>query len=190
MMKRNTIFSVLMLAVLLLPAVHLKAENPEPGSSAIEKAEGIEWQSMESASSNKDQTDKKYFIYVYTDWCSWCKRMSGSTFQDEKVIGLLNDKFVPIKLNGEAKETISFNGREFNYVQNGSRGYNELAAALLNGKLSYPSIVFLDEQMNMIQPLPGYKSAEDLSIILTFLGDKIYEKMSFDDYYKQETGDI
>lgn len=188
-MIKTIIPSVVMLALLFFSSQPAHTESPETGFPGEEKAAGIEWKTLENASANKEQVDKKYFIYVYTDWCSWCKRMSGSTFQDEKVISILNDKFVPIKLNGEEKETISFNGRDFNYVQNGSRGYHELAAALLNGKLSYPSIVFLDEQMNMIQPLPGYKSAEDLSIILTFLGDKIYENMSFDDYYKQEKGE-
>ena len=112
--------------------------------------------------------------------------MSSTTFQDPTVINLLNDKFYAIKLNGESREPISFHGNEFKFVANGSRGYHELAAALLNNKMSYPRIVFLDENMNMIQPLPGYLPPEDMSKILTYLGDKIYEKMSYEDYRNQQ----
>jgi len=148
----------------------------------------VNWKSFEKSIALKD-SGKKYFIFLYTDWCSWCKKMENTTLKDEKIVNLLNEKFVPVMFNAESKESIQFMGNEFKYVSQGTRGYHELAAALTNNQLSYPSIVFLDEQMNMIQPLPGYKSAEDLRIILTFLGDNIYEKMKFDEYYKQETGE-
>lgn len=151
--------------------------------------DAIEWIDFETAEKQTTNNTKKYFVYVYTDWCGYCKRMSNTTFQDDETIKLLNDKFIPIKFNAESKEPIKFNDRDFKFIANGSRGYHELAAALLNNQLSYPTLVFLDEKMNMIQPLPGYKSADDLNIILRFLGDNIYEKMSFDEYYKQETGD-
>ncbi|MFW5644664.1 MAG: thioredoxin family protein [Bacteroidota bacterium] len=150
------------------------------------ESSAIQWKTMKEAI-ELDNSDKKYFIYVYTDWCSWCKRMKNTTFQDDKVIKLLNEDFIPVSFNGESKQSIKFRGQEFKYIQNGPRGGHELAMALLNNQPSYPSLVFLDEEMNMIQPLPGYKSAEDLSLILTFLAEKIYEKMSFEDYYNQQT---
>ena len=39
--------------------------------------------------------------------------------------------------------------------------------------------------MNMIQAIPGYRSPEDLTIILRYLGEKIYEEMSYDDYLEK-----
>ncbi len=177
------------LSLLFLSAIFLYSFSPGEKNSLPQgdnKTNKVEWKSF-SSSVDLKETGKKYFIFVYTDWCSWCKRMKSTTFQDEKVITLLNDKFVPVMFDAESKDPITFRGNEFNFVSQGNRGYHELAAALLDNQLSYPSIVFLDEQMNMIQPLPGYKSAEDLSIILTYLGDEIYEEMQFDEYYKQQT---
>lgn len=146
----------------------------------------VNWKSFESSIKLKNQ-GKKYFIFVYTDWCSWCKKMKSTTLQDPEIVSLLNEKFVPVMFNAESKDPVTFKDHEFKFVSGGRNGYHELAAALLNNQLSYPSIVFLDEEMNMIQPLPGYKSAQDLRIILTFLGDKIYEEMDFNRYYKQQT---
>ena len=176
-----------LIAIALLGSFSTGRSEAANISSAPGDSKEIQWKTFESSMDLKDN-GKKYFIFVYTDWCSWCHRMESTTFQDEKIVNLLNERFVPVLFNAESKEPISFNGTEFKFVANGSRGYHELAAALLNNRLSYPSVVFLDEKMNMIQPLPGYKSAEDLKIILTFLADNIYETMGFDEYYKQQTG--
>lgn len=184
-MKKLANYILLFSAIILLGSF-IPGGNDSMDIKSSEKSSEIQWKSFENSVDLKDQ-GKKYFIYVYTDWCSWCKRMKNTTFQDEKVINLLNEKFVPIMFDAESRETIEFKGREFKFVQGGRNGYHELAAALLNNQLSYPSIVFLDEEMNMIQPLPGYKPAEDLRIILTYLGDKIYENMQFEEYYKQQT---
>ncbi|MCF8380929.1 MAG: DUF255 domain-containing protein [Bacteroidales bacterium] len=165
-------------------------EKPQAKSTVNSAAvtNAINWLDFTEANKLSATNDKKYFIYVYTDWCSWCKRMNSTSFQDEEVIQLLNDKFISVKFNAESKDPITFRGNEFKFVSSGNRGYHQLAAALLNNKLSYPSIVFLDEKMNMIQPLPGYKSPEDLSRILRYLGDKIYEEMSFDAYLEKTGG--
>lgn len=177
---------IIFLSAFLMLSFSAVPENVENESHEGEKNTEIRWMSFEEAIDLKN-TNKKYFIYVYTDWCGWCTRLKNTTFQDEKVIRLLNEEFIPISFNGESKKTVNFKGQEFKYVENGPRGIHQLSMALLNNQPSYPSLVFLDEEMNMIQPLPGYKSAEDLTIILTFLSDEIYEEMTFEDYYKQQT---
>ena len=35
-------------------------------------------------------------------------------------------------------------GNTFKFIPQGNRGYHELAAALLNGKMSYPTVVFME----------------------------------------------
>jgi len=183
-MKTARNISLIFLASVFLYSFSVEEKDSMPQDN--KKKNEIQWKSFSSSVELKD-TGKKYFIFVYTDWCSWCNRMKSTTFQDEKVVNLLNEKFVPVMFDAESKDPITFQGNEFNFVSQGNRGYHELAAALLNNQLSYPSVVFLDEQMNLIQPLPGYKSAEDLSIVLTYLGDEIYENMPFEEYYKQQT---
>jgi thioredoxin-related protein len=185
-MKKYINIAVIAILMILLPGFSIENNIIEEAPAVADETAEIQWKSFESSIDLKS-TGKKYFIYVYTDWCSWCKRMKSTTFKDEKVVKILNEKFVSVMFNAESKDPVNFRGTEFKFVSQGSRGYHELAAALLNNKLSYPSVVFLDEEMNMIQPLPGFKSAEDLSIILTYLGDEIYEEMEFQEYYNQQT---
>ena len=80
---------------------------------------------------------------------------------------------------------MNFKGRIFKFVPSGQRGYHELAAALTQGKLSYPTLVFLDKTMTPLQPLPGYKTPNDLEPILSFFGTGIYLTQTYDAFMKE-----
>ena len=45
---------------------------------------------------------------------------------------------------------------------------NELAIELLNGRMGYPTIIFLNESEQILQTLPGYKDAKMFYKIITF----------------------
>ena len=142
----------------------------------------IEWLTFEEAVIMMKKEPKKVFIDVYTDWCGWCKKMDASTFLDARVVKEMNENFYAVKLDAEQKEDIIFNEHAFKFVDQGRRGYHELAAALLNGQLSYPSFVLMNEQMQIITPLPGYKTAEDLIPVLTFIGEDHYLNQDWNTY--------
>ncbi len=150
-----------------------------------EPQEKINWLTWEEAMQKLESGDKKpIFIDVYTDWCGWCKRMDATTFSNPEVAKTMNENFHAVKLDGEAKRDITFKGNTFKYVPNGRRGYHELAAALLQNKLSYPTVVFLDENADMIQPLPGYRQAAEFHPILKFIGEGHYKNTEWKEFQK------
>ena len=114
------------------------------------------------------QKPKKLVIDVYTDWCSWCKKMDKSTYQNEGIIQQINEDFYFVKLNAETRDSIFFDNKIFTF-QNQYKA-NEFAVALLNGQMSYPSTVFLDEKFALLTVVPGYLTAKDLSPILKYFG--------------------
>ena len=87
-----------------------------------------------------------------------------------------------VKLDGEGKEPIDFKGKTYKYVPSGKRGYHELAAALLQGRLSYPTVVFMDEQLNMLSPVPGYQKPDPFLNIARYFGDNIYLEKDWKTY--------
>mgnify|MGYP000144451756 FL=1 len=152
-----------------------------------EEKDKIEWITFEEAIEANSKEQKKFFIDVYTDWCGWCKRMDATTFKDETIIQLLNENYHTVKLDAEMKDTVRLGNDTFvNEKPNQKRHPHQLAIALLNGKLSYPSVVFLDEKGNMIQPLAGYQKAENLAPILNFFADNehLKEDANFEEYLK------
>jgi len=90
-----------------------------------------------------------------------------------------------VKLDGEGQENINFKDKDYKFIPQGRKGYHELAATLMNGKLSYPTTVYLDENLNMLQPIPGYMKVEDLEPILIYLGQDYYKNVSWKDFIAQ-----
>ncbi len=147
-------------------------------------AQNVEWLSWEEAValSKSDASPKKMFIDVYTDRCGWCKKMDKDTFQKPEVAKYMQDNFYMVKLNAEGKDPIEFKGNTFKFVPSGRRGYHEFAAALLQGKMSYPTVVFLDEKLNMLSPVPGYQKVKPFLQIARYFGDDIYKDKDWEAY--------
>ncbi|MBE6336352.1 MAG: DUF255 domain-containing protein [Lentimicrobiaceae bacterium] len=150
-------------------------------------SEKIKWISFEEAVKLNETTPKKIFIDVYTDWCGWCKKMDQTTFIDPEVVKYINDNFHAVKFDAEQSESIEFMGYTFvNENPNGPRkGTHQLAAALLQGKMSYPSYVFMNEKNQIITVLPGYVEAKNLIPILEYFGSNAYLDTKWEDYSKQ-----
>lgn len=178
MKKTIWIISAITLLLVFLGSSAFMLEN-EP----VEES-SVNWMSFEEAVEKSKAEKRKIFIDVYTDWCGWCKVMDKNTFNQEKIAKYLNDNFYPVKLDGEQKEDITFRGQTYKYVASGRRGYHELAAALLQGKLSYPTVVFLDEDFNMIQPLPGYQKPEAFEKVINFIGGDYYKTKEWTEWEK------
>ena len=132
-----------------------------------------------------ESTPKKIFIDVYTDWCGWCKRMDKATFQNPEVAAYMNEHYYNVKFDAEQKESIEILGNTFEFVPQGNRGYHELAAALLNGKMSYPTVIFMNGKFEMLSPVPGYQEAGPFMNIAKYFGDNIYTEKSWQDYSQQ-----
>lgn len=46
--------------------------------------------------------NKKVVMFIYSTSCGWCAKMKNTTFKDEKLIKLLNQKFVFSPVNQDA----------------------------------------------------------------------------------------
>lgn len=148
----------------------------------------VKWMSFEEAVAalEKDKKvgkkPKKIFIDIYTDWCGWCKKMDKETFETTDVAAYLNKHFYPVKLNAEQREEIKFGGHTFKFVAQGNRGYHELAASLLEGKMSYPTVVFLNEDIQMLQRIPGYLDIPTFDTIMHYLAEEHYKTTPWADF--------
>ncbi len=145
----------------------------------------IHWMSITEAyqRSITDSVKKKVYIDVYTQWCGWCKRMDATTFEDPMVVGYINSRYYPVKLDAEIKDTIHLGDKTFVYKP--ELKANEIAVSLLNQKMSYPTTIFLDERFNMLSPVPGYQSTDQLIPILRYFGENTYKTVTWEDYEKQ-----
>ncbi len=143
----------------------------------------VKWYSFEEALELQEVEQRKILIDVYTEWCGWCKRMDKSTFQKTHIANYLNENYYPVKLDAEQKADINFAGQNFSFVDQGKgRSYHEFALAVTKGQLSYPTLVFIDEGMNIIQSIPGFRTAQEFEVIMTYFGENQHKNMPWSSY--------
>ena len=145
----------------------------------------VKWYTIQQAMELNKKAPRKIMVDVFTDWCGWCKVMDKQTFHDPVIVKILNEKYYAVKFNAETHDTIIFQGRTFINEGQGTRSAHQLAIAMLQGKLSYPNLVFIDEQGQLITNIPGYRKPEEMEPILKYIQQSLYAKnVNFQDYLK------
>jgi thioredoxin-related protein len=149
----------------------------------------IKWHTWEEALEKSKKTKKKIFVDIYTEWCGWCKKMNKSTFAETDIAKYINDNYYAVKFDAERPTPIILKGNEYKFVKNGQRGYHELAVYLLQGQMSYPSMVFLDEDFSIIQAIPGFQEAPTFEMIITYFGTNSHKSVPWNKFmnnYKRD----
>ena len=146
----------------------------------------INWMSFEEAVKLNETSPKKIFIDVYTDWCGWCTKMDKTTFIDPSVVEYMNENYYAVKFDAEQSGNIEFMGHTFTSTpsQGGRKGTHQLAQALLQGKMSYPSYVFMNEENQILTIVPGYAEAKEFLPILKYFGSNAFLTTTWEKYKK------
>jgi len=144
----------------------------------------VNWVSIEEAEKMNRENPKKIMVDVYTDWCGWCKKMDMETFGNPVIASFINKHYYAVKLDAEGKNEITFNGTTYKFVAQGARGYHELAAGLLNGKMSFPSIAYLNEELQLLGAVPGYMTPISIEPLLNYIAENKFTSQSLEDYQK------
>ena len=136
------------------------AAAPEP-----ENYEKIPWAKMGEVEALVKKKPKKILVDVYTPWCGPCKMMDRKTFPDAEITNLIAKNFHAVKFNAEGPDPITFQGKEYTnprYQPNkrGRNGVHQLSSFF--AVRGYPSLVILDENMNIIDKIVGYKTPPQL----------------------------
>ena len=154
-----------------------------PLLSLLSPATGqINWMSWEEAQAKNSKEPRKFIVDVYTQWCGWCKKMDKETFANPEIAKYVNKYYYAVKFDAETKTPITINDKVYEYVKSGNSGYHQLAAEIMFGKMSYPTIVFLDEKLNVLQPIPGYKDTISLERIMKYFAEDYYKTTPWKKY--------
>jgi thioredoxin-related protein len=160
MLPRYSLF----LGVCLIAACTASAAKPQSG-----------WYAFNEGYALAVKQGKPMVIDVYTDWCHWCKVMDKDTFANPAVKKVLDEKFIPIKINAESKtERVKYDGKDLSAA--------EFAAGA--GVDGYPTMLFMDKAGKFVTKVPGFIKAPDFLNMLEFMRTESYKKQSFEDFLK------
>lgn len=147
--------------------------------------ECIQWRPFSQATEESRLLRKKLMVEVSIRSCAWCKVMDKTTLSDPEVVQFINDHYVASRLNAEETEPLEFKGRTYRFRESGARAHHELAVEFMRGRLSFPTIVFLDENQNVIQPIPGYQDPAAFLMVLKYFGENHYQRIPWEKYSQQ-----
>jgi len=169
---------VIFILLVIFPSFMLTAQNTS-----------VKWYTIEEAEKLIRDNPRPIFIDTYTDWCGWCKKLDSDVFSDPVIANILNEKYYAVKFDAESRKSVVFQGKT--YKNDGTIGRtHQLAYALLKGKMSYPTVVFLNNKAEVITPLPGFRSAKEFEPILEFFSGTDWETKTYEDFTKTFTGKV
>lgn len=145
------------------------------GSIAQSQQAQINWMTLEDAMAAQAEDPRPIMMDVYTQWCGPCKMMMANTFTVPALINYVNANYYAVKFDAESAAPVTFKGETFNNpgFNPAARGRNtphELSRAL--GVTAYPTLIFMTSEGDIITPLTGYKSAQNLEIFLKYFAEK------------------
>ncbi len=141
----------------------------------------VNWMSLEEAEAKQKETPKTILIDMYTTWCGWCKRMDETTFNNPAIANYINTHFYPVKFNAERRDTITYMGEVYTNESSGPRPSHKLAQVLMGGRMSYPTIVYIDNNFRAY-PVPGYMDPTRMESILVYFAERINHVADFADF--------
>jgi thioredoxin-related protein len=158
MKAKNTFYNVLLfVSIILLPNILLSQ---------------IKTYQFEQIDSLQKIEKRNIAVFIHTDWCKYCQTMQNTTFKNDNVVKLLNQKFYFIDFNAEQKKDIVFNGRTFRFEPTGlNTGIHELAEQLatVDNQVVYPTLCFLNSNNEIIFQHNQFINSKDILTILTRL---------------------
>ena len=155
-------------------------------------SQSINWVTMDKALELQKNTPKNIMIDIYTTWCGPCKMLDKNTFTNKDLITFVNANYYAVKFNAEGNESVNYKNRLFenpNYDPAKAKRRNSAHQfSQYLGVRAYPTIVFLDNNAELIAPIPGYQTVQKIEIYLQLFKDQTYKDINsqeaFNTYYK------
>jgi thioredoxin-related protein len=137
----------------------------------------VHWNNWDLVNEKIDKGNKKFLVYFYFDGCKWCRYMEESTLRNDQVAKFINNNYYTYKINALSSDKIVIGDRAFTSVRIGKYDFHELAAELLQGKMSFPATAFMDENFRKITVVEGYSDLTTFEMMLSYYTGNHYKKV-------------
>ncbi|MFQ6007944.1 MAG: thioredoxin family protein [Candidatus Zixiibacteriota bacterium] len=142
-----------------------ESDKKKPSEKKADNEE-IHWLSYDVGLEKAKANQKHIFIDFTAKWCGWCKKMDRETFSKPEIIQMINDNFIPVKVDGDSKRELNIDGykiteRNLTRYEFGVRGY--------------PSFWFLKPDGSKLGVIRGYRTPDYMMEALTYIKERKYD---------------
>ncbi len=158
-------------------------------SLSVTAQEKIKWVSLEEAVALQKKNPKKIIMDMYTVWCGPCKLLDKKTFQNPDVVEYINKHYYAVKFNAEGNAEVTFKNKTYtNPNYNPERATKRNSQHQLAGYFqvrAYPTMVFLDEKLEFLAPIRGYKTPQQLELYLKLFKNDDHKKLTTQEAFNE-----
>ena len=100
------------------------------------KSSEINWLGWEEGIALSKELNKPVIVFVHADWCHLCQRMENFVFPEETVAQMIQDSYIPVKLNVDDKNNFVYEEKSYRSM--------ELVARITENKCQgIPATIFI-----------------------------------------------
>ena len=146
MTKKKIILPLIILFVGFFLYQSLQATKP------LEIENAPDWISLEEAQVEAASTGKMIMVDVFEVGCKYCRAMEREVYPDSTVRVVIDQGYIPVKLDGNSEEPVTVNGEQMT-----SRDF-----AQSKGAYVFPTVLVLNAEGELIKKRTGYMGIDEL----------------------------
>lgn len=113
------------------------------GASADEDSP-ILWRGWEGAFEQAKAEDRFVILNLEAVWCHWCHVMAGTTYKDPRVVRLISEHTVPVKVDQDARPDLGLRYQDY----------------------GWPATIIFDKDGHELARLGGYQDPDEMVAVL------------------------
>ncbi len=172
--------SMLALGLLLsLPgAAQAAPQKADAAAKPAAAAKSLQWVALEDGVKRASTSGQYVFVTVYTDWCTYCRRLNNVTFKAAPVLEELGKNFQSVRVNAESDKPVVWKGKRMSERDVAGKEW---------GVTGYPTMLFMSPKGEIIGTYSAYADPDLMVQLLTYISSGARErKVSFEDFVEGE----
>jgi thioredoxin-related protein len=141
----------------------------------------VKWKTLEEAVEANKTAPKKMILNFYNYNRIACSLMRTEVFNNPAIASYLNDNFYCVNIDVYTQDTLEIFGQKY-INENQPHKFHQLPIAALEGQMTFPSFIVLDENGKVLDKTRQFVAPEILETILHYYGDNSYKTTIWSDF--------
>lgn len=161
-------------------------------TSILKRSGDIQWMSLDSALQAMEQQPRKMFILFHSKYYQKVasRLMQEGVLKHPVIADYINNHFYPVSFPATSTDTVEIMGQVFINEQKQPGYPHQLPIAFLQQNMTFPAIVFLNEDMQLLSPIKGFVPGYIVEPYFQFIGEDLYKDTEWSSFFQNFDGKV